>query len=826
MRLQILPWFILLILLSPIVLGIQNYFIYSDAPFLTPQYGSVVVKQILVKYFNYSEEDDIYVLVSGNYNQAFKEVNNSLKYLSDAKLITPYDYLNQSNQTYFKLISPIINSTYEKLLPLHSLYVNLTKERAYILQNFSIFEYELNVTYGIPIHKFYPVGAEAEKFYYIYSQLNGSELQRARNASLTVFKNPFVLLFSFSNYSNTSLVRSTLLNFSNYSYLVKILTRESVPENALVDPFSYATNQVESEIKPMPISLSDFHRDGKWLFIIQVPNNESLTQIEEFMSNINATVTGHLPIYAESAIATEKDLKIIDIVTVILLSILLVLLIRALVPILILILSAVIGLEIAYALLLLASFFGYQIYYISGLVIPPIVFGITVDYSILFLYRYFEEVRKGTENPVSKSFRTAGRALLFSGLSITLGFSSFIISSSPLLKNIGIALVVASVSSLIPALFFIRSVLLTIPQKYIKFPRKEVPNPYDIRQKYLETMSRAAIKWRYVILGVMVILGFLGYSAFITHTTNVAINEIVPPNSEVVAGEQELLHFLNYSVDYIVIKGNPNSSYTQIYNLSKFIIDNNGLVYGPASIGSTLIKNQTYLTNLYFSHNYTLIEAYIPYPVFSDGAIHITKQIMDMGYLVGGSNAERIYIVDNTVQVYYTFVLPLTIILITVYLGIVLGSVIVPLRLSLTLLLSSLVGIALMFIIFNQVYWLSPLIVFAIMYSLGIDYDMFIIIRILEEKGEEEERIVKAVKNTGLVVTAAGLILAGAFMSLGSADMRFLQEIGISVGLTILFDTFIVRPIMVPAVMAILKKYNWWPGLRTVEKYVIDEKQN
>ncbi|BCU69148.1 MMPL family transporter [Stygiolobus caldivivus] len=823
MKLQILPWIIILVILSPIVLGIQNYFVYSDAPFLTPQYGSVVVKHIMIKYFNYSQEDDIYVLISGNYTQALKEVNSSMKYLNNAKLITPYEYLNQSNQTYFKMVSPIINSTYKRLLPLHSLYVNLTREKEFILNNFTVFLYELNVTYGIPAHKFYPIGSPAQKFVSVYSSLNGSTLEKARNASLEVFKDPFVLLFSFNNYSNSSLVLYTIKAFNDYSYLVRALTGVNVSNFALEDPYNYSVLQVEKEIKPMPVSLSDFHKNGKWLFIIQVPNNESLTRIEDFMKNINATVTGHLPIYAESAIATEKDLKIIDVVTVILLSILLILLVRALIPIVILILSAIIGLEIAYTMLFITTFFGYQIYYISGLVIPPIVFGITVDYSILFLYRYFEEVRKGNQNPLSRSFRTAGKALVFSGLSITLGFSSFIISPSPLLKNIGIALVIASVSSLVPALFFIRSALATIPQRLLRFPRKELPNPYDIRQKYLEAMSRSAIKWKYAILGVMLILGIFGFAVFHTHTTNVNINEIVPSTSEVVVGEQQLTNFLNYSVDYIIIKGNPNSSYSQIYNLSKFIIDNNGLVYGPASIGSTLIKNETYLTNAYYSHNYTLIEAYIPYPVFSKGAIQLTKQLIDMGYLVGGSNAQRIYIVDNTVSVYYSFVLPLTIVLITIYLGIVLGSVVVPLRLSLTLLLSSLVGIAFMFIIFTQVYWLSPLIVFAIMYSLGIDYDMFIIIRILEENGEEEERIVKAVKNTGLVVTAAGLILAGAFMSLGSADMRFLQEIGISVGLTILFDTFIVRPIFVPAIMAVLKKYNWWPRIRVVEKSIVDE---
>ena len=814
MKLQILPWIILLIVLSPITLSIQHYFVYSDAPFLTPQYGSVVVEHIMVKYFNYSKEDYIYVLVSGNYSEALKEVNNSLHYLSDAKLITPYDYLNQTRQTYLKLISPLVNSTYKKLLPLHKIYENLTKEREAILHNFTLFLYELNVTYGIPLHKFESNTHQALEFYSIYSTLKGNSLERARNASLAVFKNPFILLFSFNNYSNSSFVFATIKNFSNYAYLVRILTGKNVSNLALEDPYAYALLKVEDVIKPIPISLSNFHKGDKWLFIIEVPNNESLVNVEKFMDKINGTVTGHLPIYAESAIATETDLRIIDIVTIIFLSVLLILLIRALVPIIILILSAVIGLEVAYAVLYSATFFGYQIYYISGLVIPPIVFGITVDYSVLFLYRYFEEVRKGSQNPLSTSFRTAGKALLFSGMSIALGFSSFILSPSPLLRNIGIALVIASISSLVPSLFFIRTALASIPIKALSFPRRELPNPYDIRQKYLETMSRKAIKWRYFVLVGMILLGLASFLVFHTHSTNVAISEIVPSNSEVIIGERELVHYFNYSIDYIIVKGNPNASYGRIYNLSKFIINHGGLVYGPASIGDTLVKNKTYLTTLFYSHNYTLIEAYLPYPVFSKGAIKLTKEIINMGYLVGGSNAGRIDIVDSTVSTYYTFVLPLTILIITVYMGLVLGSVVVPIRLSLTLLLSSLVGVAFMFLVFNEVYWLSPLIVFAIMYSLGIDYDMFIIIRVLEEKGEEEERIVRAVKNTGLVVTAAGLILAGAFMSLGAADMRFLQEIGISVGLTILFDTFIVRPILVPAIMSILKKYNWWPKVR------------
>lgn len=822
MKPYVILWFILLVVLAPIALNIQHLFVYSDSPFLTNQYDSVKVKNILIKYFNYSSEDNIYILAQGSYDSVYRLINSTAKEnLQGAKVISPYELLNQTNETYFSLVKPIIDKVYNEVLLLHGIYENLTAERSILLENISIFEYQLNVTYGVPTHKFISFNPTTEKFIAIYSKLNGSELQRARNASLILFKDPFILLFSFNNYTNTSLITKTLttLNATGYAYLVSQLTGKNVTAGEVLNPYNYSVSFVEKEFPPPPVNLDQFHRENEWLFIVQVPSNESLTNVENFMSNLNnATVTGHLPIYAESAKVTEQDLKTIDIVTVIILSILLIALIRSIVPIVLLILSALIGLVIAYTLLYTMTFFGYSIYYISGLVIPPIVFGITVDYSILFLYRYFEEIKKRTDNPLNVAFRTAGKALLLSGLSISLGFMSFIFSSSPLLRNIGTALVISSVSSLIPALLFMRTMLASISVKRLSFPRKGVPNPVDVRQKYLERISRFSINRKYLVLSVMIILGLVSLYAFFNLPTNVSIREIVPSSSNVVVGEQELSHFYNYSIDYVIVQGNPNSSYTKIYNLSKTLIDEGALVYGPASIGKTLFNNATYLTNLYYSHNYTLLEVYIPYPVFSKGAINLTTQLIKQGYLVGGSNAERINIVDNTVHLYYTEVLPLTILIITIYLIITLGSVIVPIRLSLTLLLSSLIGVTLLRLFFGSLYWLSPLIVFAIMYSLGIDYDMFIIIRVLEEKGDEEERVVNAVKNTGLAVTAAGLILAGAFLSLMSSDMRFLQEIGFGVGITILFDTFVVRPIFVPAILAILKKYNWWPKMMSLTR--------
>jgi len=292
--------------------------------------------------------------------------------------------------------------------------------------------------------------------------------------------------------------------------------------------------------------------------------------------------------------------------------------------------------------------------------------------------------------------------------------------------------------------------------------------------------------------------------------TNVEIAEILSTSSPAYKGLEELKDYFKYSVDYLILKGNPNESYSRIYNLSEALIKRGALVFGPASLGNYTFENATYLTNAYYKNNYTLMVVYLPHPVFTEQAIEMTRYLQHFG-LVGGENAQRIDVVDDATQKYYNITLPLTVLLIAVYLAISLRSAFMTLRLVLTLFASSLIGLALTYLIFGSLYWLTPLVVFAILFSLGIDYDMFIVVRSLEESGTPTERLVRAIMNTGLAVTSAGLVLAGAFFSLYFSNMRFLQEIGIGVALTILMDTFLVRTIVVPAVVSLAEKYAWWP---------------
>ena len=831
----------LILILSPLALLIQSYFVYSDSPFLSSDLGSVRAQNVLNHVFNVTPKDRIYVIVNGSYSQALQEVNSSLRYLNDARLITPFDYVDSVMKGYNETILPLVEKAYKGLLPLHELYLNLSLKRDEALSNLTSLQYELNVTYGVPQGLPPKPSPELLAFSTIYENLSRvmPPLEAARNASLEVFRDPLVLLFSFDNYSNETLVIKALSDNASLVYLVNSLSKTDLPSEAIEQPFAYAYDEVRSQIPPPPVSISDFHKGDSWLFIVEVPDNESLSNVLLFMRSINGTVTGHLPLYAESEAETERNLRLVDIATVVILGVLLIVLLRSIYPILILLLSALFGLDIAYGSMLLLHYLGlYQIYYISGLVVPPIVFGITVDYSMLFLYRYYEELGKMSGDPLVKAYRNVRSAILVSGLTIAIGFASFVLTPSLLLQNIGIALLISAVSSLIPPLTFMRVALGSVSLRVLKFPRKEVPKATDVRQAYLRKASLWSVRHKWAVVAVYILLtalayhvssSLLGFAVFFSFHytgegliavpiesfksppgTNVEIAEILSTSSSAYKGLEELKDYFNYSVDYLILKGNPNESYSRIYNLSEALIKRGALVFGPASLGNYTFENATYLTNAYYKDNYTLMVVYLPHPVFTKQAIEMTGYLQKFG-LVAGENAQRIDVVDDATQKYYNITLPLTVLLIAVYLAISLRSAFMTLRLVLTLFASSLIGLAVTYLIFGSLYWLTPLVVFAILFSLGIDYDMFIVVRSLEESGTPTERLVRAIMNTGLAVTSAGLVLAGAFFSLYFSNMRFLQEIGIGVALTILMDTFVVRTIVVPAVVSLAEKYAWWP---------------
>ncbi len=149
-------------------------------------------------------------------------------------------------------------------------------------------------------------------------------------------------------------------------------------------------------------------------------------------------------------------------------------------------------------------------------------------------------------------------------------------------------------------------------------------------------------------------------------------------------------------------------------------------------------------------------------------------------------------------------------------------SLVAPLYMMSTILLSYLSALGLSWFIFHNLLGFEamsyriPLYAFVFLVALGVDYNIMLISRIREENRHHSilYSVQRGVALTGGVISSAGLILAATFGVLMTQPLMELYMFGFIVGLGILLDAFLVRGMLVPAIVTLLGKWNWWPGTK------------
>jgi len=185
---------------------------------------------------------------------------------------------------------------------------------------------------------------------------------------------------------------------------------------------------------------------------------------------------------------------------------------------------------------------------------------------------------------------------------------------------------------------------------------------------------------------------------------------------------------------------------------------------------------------------------------------------------VGGSSAEFADVQD-TISADFLRVAAITILGILVVLILLLRALVAPVYLVLTVLLSYATSLSLSVLLLRNVFgqaginYFIPLMVFVLLVALGSDYNIFLMSRVREESSSRELRpgIRVASARTGTVITSAGLILAGTFGALVTSPLQLLFQVGLTVALGVLIDTFVVRSLLVPAITAFIGERAWWP---------------
>jgi putative drug exporter of the RND superfamily len=220
-----------------------------------------------------------------------------------------------------------------------------------------------------------------------------------------------------------------------------------------------------------------------------------------------------------------------------------------------------------------------------------------------------------------------------------------------------------------------------------------------------------------------------------------------------------------------------------------------------------------------------LIQAILEPPPYSTEAFDLIDPIRDVahgaaeGTLVGGPSAVEFDV--REAAAWDSAVIP-PIVLVVVFLILValLRAVIAPLLLIGTVILSFVAALGVGYFAFDVIFDFPgsdpslPLFAFVFLVALGVDYNIFLMARAREETLVHGTRagMLRALAVTGGVITSAGIVLAGTFSVLAVLPLVFLTEIGFVVAFGVLLDTFLVRSVLVPALVEMIGPKIWWPS--------------
>ena len=189
------------------------------------------------------------------------------------------------------------------------------------------------------------------------------------------------------------------------------------------------------------------------------------------------------------------------------------------------------------------------------------------------------------------------------------------------------------------------------------------------------------------------------------------------------------------------------------------------------------------------------------------------------GTLVGGASAVE-FDVREAAAWDSKVIPPIVLVVVFLILALLLRALIAPLVLIGTVILSFLAALGVGYFAFDVFFGFPgsdpslPLFAFVFLVALGVDYNIFLLARAREEtlKHGTSQGILRALAVTGGVITSAGIVLAGTFSVLAVLPLVFLTEIGFIVAFGVLLDTFLVRSVLVPALVLLIGPRIWWPS--------------
>ncbi|HYH26182.1 MAG TPA: MMPL family transporter, partial [Blastococcus sp.] len=474
--------------------------------------------------------------------------------------------------------------------------------------------------------------------------------------------------------------------------------------------------------------------------------------------------------------------------------------------------SAVVALFCSQALIyLLARYADLTVNAQSASILTVLVVGAGTDYALLLVARYREELRLHADRheAMTEAVHRTGPAVLASGGTVILGMLCLLAadmnSTSGLgpVAAIGVAVTLAVLMTLLPA-------LLVICGRWVFWPVRPALGSAEPSATGIWARVGRLIRPRprAVWVGTAVLLLVASLGLLNLNATGLSQAEMFRGTPESVVGEEVAGRHFPAAV------GNPVYVLTSAATADEVA----SAVSGADGIGDAAQPQVT--------GDLALIQATLTDPFDSPAAYdtigELRSALDDVGdgeALVGGTTALNLD-VQTASQRDNRVVIPLIMLVVLLVLGLLLRSLVAPLVLIATVVLSYGAALGLSALIFDWALGVGasdsafPLFVFVFLVALGIDYNIFLMTRVREEAFDHGTRRAALIglSATGGVITSAGLVLAATFAVLGTLPLTFVTQLGIAVALGVLLDTIVVRSVLVTALTLDLGRWMWWPS--------------
>ncbi len=459
--------------------------------------------------------------------------------------------------------------------------------------------------------------------------------------------------------------------------------------------------------------------------------------------------------------------------------------------------------------------------YIVQYLLSLIGLGVAIDYSLLFVTRWREERDRGVPNDeaVVRAAGTAGRSVALSGLTVAIGLLSLVVIPSPAIRSFGIG------GMLIPLVSV--AVVLTLLPALLAGVGRGMDWPHRRQET---TASRAWSTWARRVVrrpllgagGALVVLGVLIAPVFGLKVGTDSLSSLAQKGQAhatlasleaqgVRTGVLTPLEVLTRTADAPAVKARlaPVPGIATVALPAGTAGSRDGLT-DLIAIPTVASLNNTTLAPVNAAQRAL---AGVPGVV---GVAGDGPALQDFSHAVYGRFPLMFAVVALLTLVLLTFA----------FQSVVLAAKAVVLNLvSMTATFGFLVwfwqeghGSKAVFAIpaTGAITFWVPLMIFAFLFGLSMDYEVFILTRVREEyerTGSTTNAMIQGLARTGRLVTNAALILFLAFASLASAPITDLKPLATGLGVGILLDATIVRGLLVPALVALLGRWNWWmPG--------------